>query len=134
MGEVAEELVVRELSREEFVHLAKVPPFDEIGLGRGDWDRVAVMGVFRGDKLVGYWMLYDAVHVEPLWVAPEERKNPRLVRQLWGKVAEKLVESGTPMAYATIGDAALELNAPMAMRLGFKPLPTNLFYLVVNKE
>ena len=129
----AEALEVRELTGAEIQLLATVPPFDQVGLGERDRDRVRVIGALRGGKVVAYWMMYDAVHVEPLWIAPEERGNPAIARPLWTKVVETLVEVGTPMAYAMIGDGALEQNAPMALRLGFRPLSGNLFYILLAK-
>lgn len=128
-----EDLVVRELLPEELDALTTVPPFDEIGLGAGDRDKVRVVGAVRAGKLVAYWMLFDAVHVEPLWISPEERGNPTLARQLWAQVRGILDACKVPLAFAIIGDGALSTNAPMAARLGFKPMPGNLFYLLVDR-
>jgi hypothetical protein len=128
-----EDLVVRELRPEELDALTAVPPFNEVGLGTEDRDTVRVVGAIRDGKIVAYWMLFDTVHVEPLWISPEERGNPALIRQIWEKVRGILDRCGVPIAFAVIGDGALGTNAPMAARLGFKPLAGNLFYLLVDR-
>lgn len=127
------DLTVRELLPEEFDVLKSLPPFDEIGLGADDRDKIRVVGAIRNGKLVAYWMLFDTVHVEPLWISPEERGNPTLVRQIWERVRGVLDACRVPLAFCIIGDGALSTNAPMAARLGFKPMSGNLFYLLVDR-
>lgn len=126
-----EGVVVRELLPEEFAPLASRSPFAEMGLATYNRDRVRVMGAIRGRTVVAVWMLYDAVHAEPLWVAEEERQNPAVLRPLWEGVRRILVDSGCPVAYAIVGDGGLPGSIPQAIRLGFQPTKGNLFYLLV---
>lgn len=127
------DLVVRELLPEEFAPIASQPPFCDMGLDSYNRDRVRVMGALRGGFVVAVWVLYDAVHAEPLWVHESERKNPAVLRPLWEGVKGILAETGCPVAYVIVGDGGLEGSIPQAMRLGFQPTKGNLFYLLVDQ-
>jgi hypothetical protein len=129
-----EPMVVRELLPQELSALRAVPPFDQFeGLGEHALRHVRVMGAIRGEgpsaRVVAYWMVFDAVHVEPLWIADEERGNPGIARPLWEGIRRILDQIEAPMAFAIVGDGGLAQNLPMMVRLGFKPLQGNLFYL-----
>lgn len=125
------DLVVRELTPEELRPILARPPFDQMELEPGA--HVRVMGAFREERMVGAWMMYDAVHAEPVWIAEEERANPAVARPLWEGVRRILVESGCPIAYVVMGDGGLPTAIPLATRLGFKPMGGNLFYLLVGE-
>jgi hypothetical protein len=128
---------VRELEPDEWDRLRGIPPFDRVGpmdaAGRAGHVRMVVAETPDG-KIVGYWMLFDAVHAEPMWIAEEFRHNPALIRRLWGKTRELLQEAGIPVAFAFIAEGALPTNLPQALRLGFQPLKGELFYLFVDQS
>jgi hypothetical protein len=124
-------LVVREILPQELSHLSAVPPFSEMGASFPA--HIRAMGAFRGEALVAFWMLYDAIHCEPVWIAEQERANPAVIRPLWEGVRKLLLDSGAPIAYVIMGDGGLEVSIPLAVRLGFQPAKGNLFYLLVDQ-
>lgn len=135
MSEVAvqADLEIRDLSEHELRAIVSQPPFDSMGLEGAGLKHVRVVGAFRDSRMVACWMLHDAVHAEPVWIAEEERANPAVIRPLWESVRRVLVGSGCPVAYVVVGDGALANSAPLAMRLGFQPMNGNLFYLLVDE-
>lgn len=126
------ELVVRELPPEEFDLLLQSPLFQQFGLPNLQHTRVVVAQEVGTGKLAAYWMIYDAVHVEPLWIDDQHRKRPGLARQLWGGVQRVLEQTDANTAYATIADQDMAMNLPQATRLGFKKVPGALFYITVK--
>src|SRR5574342_1121823 len=98
-----DELVIRELSREEYPELERLArPLLDQGV---DWTvdpdhtTIVVAQERSTGKLAGFWCIFDAVHVEPLWIHPDHRRRPGLVRRLWGAVRGILKRHGIPMAW-----------------------------------
>lgn len=126
------EVTIRELGPEEMHVLATLPPFNVEGIPAFGHTRIVVAQDVEGGNIVAYWFIFDAVHVEPLWVDPNYRKRPGMARRLWGRVREILEETKVPGAFAMVHDADAMPNASQAIRLGFKRLPGDLYYLRVS--
>jgi hypothetical protein len=126
------EIVVRELPPAEFPLLLASPLFQHFGLPDLTHTRAIVAQEAGSGKLVAYWLIFDAVHVEPLWIAEEHRKRPGLARRQWKGVQDVLVETGTPTAYAMIAENDMAANLPQATRLGFRKVPGQLFFIDVK--
>lgn len=131
---VGDEVVtIRELGTDDLVRLSAIPPFDTAGLPR--LPNMRVVGAVRehDGMIVAYWMLFDAVHVEPLWIAADYQRKPALGRRLWEGVRKILCEVKVPRAFAMIHNDDAAMNMPMAMRLGFQRLPGDLYFLDTTK-
>jgi len=126
------EVVIRELGPDEMHVIGTLPPFNTEGIPAFGHTRVVVAQDKVSGAFVGYWFLFDAVHVEPVWIDPNYRKRPSLIRRLWGKVREILETGDVPGAWATIMHADTMPNAAQAVRLGFKRIPGDLYYLRVS--
>lgn len=122
--------VERLLPVEEHYRLLEVWPE---GTPLPDPKRVLPVVVEVDGKIVAYWFIFVAFHVEPLWIAPEHRNSPGVAKALWAGVATELLKQGVPETYATISEDDLATNGPMAERLGFRPLPLKLYHLVLGK-
>src|SRR5262245_29759736 len=59
----------------------------------------AIAVLDREGRLRAYWWLVTAVHLEPLWIAPEDRRNPGLIRTLWNKVKEVARANGVASGF-----------------------------------
>ena len=128
------ETTVRELSPDEFARLSRVTPFDQLVLeiGEIDWRHTKmVVAETPAGEIVAYWLLFDAVHVEPVWIHPQHRTRVGLIRRLWRAVYQALQGSGVEGAFAICAEDGLSYQ--LAQRLGFRPMGGRLMYLVVDK-
>jgi len=87
--------------------------------------------VVRADNgaIVAHWPIWVAIHLEPLWIDPEARKNPAVVRALVSAMQWQLVKERITTAFAVIGHADLVENLPLAARIGFERVPGDLFFV-----
>lgn len=83
-------------------------------------------------RIVAYWVIWYALHVEPLWIQPEWRRHPGVCSGLVKQMQAVVEETAEPAAYCEIGEENLEAIAPYAERLGFLPAPGRLYYLVLQ--
>lgn len=119
----------RELLRSEWHKLLTVPPFNTLGeLPNPDHARVAAI-FDDDDNIKAYWYIFDAIHVEPLWISEEYRKKPMLAKELLSLVRTMLAEANATVAFGIIKTEDFITHVPMAQRLGFKAVPGNLFYI-----
>jgi hypothetical protein len=126
------ELLRRMLPPEEWPRLLSFTPFSEGGLPSPDATRIIVAEVGGpGGEIRAFWTITGCVHVEPMWIHPEERKRPGLIRGLWREVVETLREHGVVSAFACILDRDAAMNMPYVARLGFQKLPGDLYMLLV---
>jgi hypothetical protein len=131
MSEISD-LQRRMLPTEEWWRLLPFEPFVRGGLPSPDATRIIVAEVDGpGGEIRAFWTITGCVHVEPVWIHPEERKRPGLVRGLWRQVLETLRENGVVSAFACIMDRDAAANTPLVMRLGFQKLPGDLYLLLV---
>jgi hypothetical protein len=126
-------VVIREMRESEYPLLATVPPFDREGIPNFGHSRVIVAQKHATGQVVGYWIIFDAIHIEPLWVAPSHRKNPGLLRRMWFGVKRVLCEVSAKRAFAIILDADADENLPQTMRMGFRKLPGSLYFVDISK-
>lgn len=129
--EAPESVEVRLMDPEEAPALAKVPPFSQVGLPDLTHTKVVIVQGRDTGAIYGYWMIFDAVHVEPLWIHPSYRKNPSIARRLWNGVKLVLQAAGAPIAFGIISHADMPKNAALAQKLGFRELPGKLFCIEV---
>lgn len=123
---------VRELGIDEWDKLLQVPPYNDPKLGGKlpNPERTRIAGVFNSeDRLIGYWHLFETVHIEPLWLSPEVRHAPHVGYKLLELIRSILQESNVGLAFAIIFDKDADTTGVMAERLGFREMPGKLFYL-----
>lgn len=82
--------------------------------------------------IVAYWVLWKALHLEPLWVAPAYRHHPEVIRPLVTETFEAARATGERAGFAVIEEEGRETIAPYAARLGFHLAPGSLYYLVLE--
>lgn len=126
-----DKVTIRELQPHEWSLLATKHPFDKIGVPDITHSRV-VIGENESGEIVAYWVIFETVHVEPLWIDDAYRKRAGVLRRLWNSVIGILKETKTPFAFGIVKPDLL-VNHEMADRLGFKELPGTLYYLVPEK-
>lgn len=127
------DLEIRELKPEEYPLLAKVGLFEQTGLPSLEQSKV-IVGITSDKQIAAYWIVFDAVHVEPLWIRDDYRKNPGVGRRLWTAVQKVLLECKVKMAFAMIADGDAAINLPQATRLGFQRVPGQLYYIEVKPD
>lgn len=107
--------------------LAEVSPEQlQTAAGRG---AVAVVEV--DGQIVAYWVVFYALHAEPLWVTPEQRKHPGVLRSLMETTRELIKDADEPVSFAIVGQEDLALHGVDPARLGFTRVPGDLYYLVM---
>lgn len=91
--------------------------------------QVAVVEV--DGQIVAYWVAWYALHLEPLWIHPDQQKSPGVARAMLTEIQALARASGELAGFAVIEDANASAIAPYAARLGFQPAPGQLYYLVL---
>lgn len=122
---------VRLLPQDEWHRLYSVPPFSEgIQVSLSQHDSVIVAEDERG-QIVGYWLMFYAMHVEPMWIAPAYRGRVGIIRRLWGAVQDRLRDLGLDLAFALInpGNPAVDY----AKRLGFVRTQGDCYWVSAKK-
>lgn len=81
-------------------------------------------------RIVGYWCVITAVHLEPVWIDPAYRGNASMVRKLWRGVRDVLVDNNVEMAVAVL----MRDNpaSHVIKRMGFQPVNADLYFAAVN--
>lgn len=92
--------------------------------------RVAVAEV--DGAIVAYWVVWYALHIEPLWIHPDHRRAPRVVAGIVQEMERLVGATGEPSAFAVLEQENVDLLARAAMRLGFHEAPGKLYYVVVQ--
>jgi hypothetical protein len=93
---------------------------------------MTVAAVEFDGEIVAYWVIWYALHVEPLWVRPEFRKHPAVIRGIVAEMQRVVEATGEPAAFCVIEAENLAEVAPYANRLNFSEAPGKLFYVVVQ--
>lgn len=91
---------------------------------------VAVVEV--DDRIVAYWVIWYALHVEPLWIQEEWRKHPGVVGGIVRQMQQVVEETGEPAVYCQIDQENADRVEPYATRLGFLEAPGKSYYLVLK--
>lgn len=104
--------------------LAEYPPVPN--------DHTRLLGIFQGDRVVGYWAAYDAVHAEPLWFHPSVRNRRDVVMPVLQAMRQMLVDAGIGFAFVVIGDTDQPINGGLAEKVGFTPVPGTLYGVVLD--
>lgn len=125
------------LSPAEFFHLWPSPPgpLAEQTLARNA-DAV-ILALYTPDltadhqkRLVGYWPIWQAVHIDGIWVdASVKAEGGGALRSLLEAAFATLQANGVTLAFAMLADDAGSLA--QAQRLGFVRAPGNLYTLKV---
>lgn len=120
----------RELPPDEWHVLVKrgVEPFASCGLP--DPAHWIIVAAFEGEELVAVSGLYETVHNDPWWIAPNHRRSPSLVAGLWRKTREVLQAHGIEGIHVTVRDDQPEVQ-DIVERLGYRPAPGKLYILRV---
>lgn len=127
-------IIIRELPPAEYERLRGVGLFEIFALPNMEHTIPIVGQNARTGEIEAYWLVFDAVHVEPLWIAEKHRKKAGFARRLWGAVQSALVARNVPIAFACIADNDAAQNLPQATRLGFKKIPGSLYFVEVKPE
>ncbi|KKM71146.1 hypothetical protein LCGC14_1433570 [marine sediment metagenome] len=121
-------LTVRSLPPEEYPRILDAPgPLSELpGLPDPDHSRIIVLEDADG-QIRGYWLLFNAIHAEPLYLAPEVRQRAKAGRDLLRQVYTELREAGVQTVFAVVSPEDLDTIGPMAEHLGLHPLPGTIY-------
>lgn len=83
-------------------------------------------------QIVAYWILWQALHAEPLWVHEDHRQASGVARGLVEEVFRAIAAAGEQTAFSVVEEAGLAVIGPYAARLGFQEAPGRLFYIVLT--
>ncbi len=121
-------LTVRSLPPEEYPRILDAPgPLRELsGIPDPEHSRILVLEDAQG-RIRGYWMLFNAIHAEPLYLDPEIRHRAQAGRDLLLQVYTELRAAGVQTVFAVVAPEDRETIGPMAKRLGLHPLPGTIY-------
>ena len=94
-------------------------------------DKAKIAVLEKDGAIIGYWVMFDTVHIEPLHLDPEVRQHPKAAMALLAQVYTELQDAGVGSVFAIISDEDAEVMAPMAEQLGLTKLPGSLYGGVV---
>lgn len=94
--------------------------------------RIAVVEV--DGRIVAYWVVWYALHVEPLWVHDDWRRHPGVIAGIVDQMQEVVEGTGESSAFCVIEAENAETVAGYAHRLGFFDAPGKLYYLVLQPD
>ncbi len=126
-------MIVRTLTSEELpkMRLAGGPLGDYLRSRDDDLDpehtRVVVMENAAGE-IKGYMVVFDCLHVEPLWFDDDVRqKVPKAGIAMIQRALGEAQNAGAQTVFGIILDNDKATVAPLAARMGFTPLPGQLY-------
>jgi len=132
-------MIVRELPACEFHRMRQAGgPLgealrDQLRLPDPDHTRIGVVEDATG-AIKGYVVLFDALHVEPIWLDPDIRHQPKTGAKMLDWMVRKLRSCGAESAFGIILEADQATVAPLAAKVGFTPLPGQLYAVRVERE
>jgi hypothetical protein len=94
--------------------------------------RVEVLEREDTGEIVGYWFVFVALHVEPLWIDEGFRNLVGVIRRMWNGMRDILLGLGAKTAYGIISDDALVTVTQQARRIGFMKVPGALHMIEVH--
>lgn len=84
-------------------------------------------------QIVAYWVLWKALHLEPLWITEEFRQHPAVALNLIQTMEEAALATGEPAGFAVIEQENLATVGQYAERIGFQRAPGLLYYLLLQQ-
>ena len=92
-----------------------------------DHTRVVVMEDATG-AIKGYMVVFDCLHVEPLWFDDDvRRKVPKAGIEMIKRALGEAQNAGAQSVFGIILEADKATVAPLAAKMGFTPLPGQLY-------
>lgn len=116
---------VRELLPDEF----SFAPREVVGSEVFTPDNSRILAAFNADgDIVATWTVFFVPHAEPLWVRPDYRKHPTLLKHMLVEMHKLFKASGFEQVYTIVLD---NMHAKVLTRLagwfGFTPVTGTLF-------
>lgn len=107
-------------------------PLQEVGIPPEQLARMSVAVVEVDGVIVAYWVVWYALHVEPLWIREDHRKSVAVVKGLVDAMHGIVEASGEAAAFCVIDPENWATVGDYAERFGFYEAPGRLYYLVVQ--
>lgn len=120
-------LTTRVLPPEEWAKIQHIPPFDQ-GLPNPDHWRILV--VEEDGVIVGTCSLFDTVHWDGWWIAPDHQGKAGAFRALVAAGLQELTAAAVAGVHTTVPDVRPDLQA-LITRYGFTEAPGKLYLLYV---
>lgn len=90
-------------------------------------DHTIILVAEEGGAIIGYWMAFNTVHAEPLWIDEKHRHAGATAKGLWERMIQVLSLGGIGYVFAIVGDQDAETVGRMAEGIGFERLPGHLY-------
>ena len=90
------------------------------------------LAAYDGDEIVAYVGVIQSITIDPLWIRPDRRKSPWLLRRLWEKLRALLVKEGAvAVGGVTVEDSdTARLVERIAVRLtGAEPVDCRILHI-----
>lgn len=122
-------LTTRLLPPEDWDRLRALDPYATRGLPE-DPENWRILVVERDGVLVGTCALFNAVHWDCWWIAPEARGRGGVLAQLLRASVAVFQEAGLDTVWTGVEDANSDVTR-LLTHFGFQPAPGRLFVLSV---
>ena len=105
--------------------------WSKLGLSKLPPTGSRVIVVEEDGRIMGYWCVITAVHLEPVWIDPKYRGNPSMVRKLWRGVRNVLLDNDVEMAVLVL----MRDNpaSHVIKRMGFQPVNADLMWAYADR-
>lgn len=118
----------------EDAHLAIAAggPFQELQVQADKLKEMSIAVVEVDGRIVAYWCVWYALHVEPLWVHEDYRKSPGVIGGIVTEMQKIVEATHEPAAFCVIEAENLAEIGGYATRLGFQEAPGRLYYVILQ--
>lgn len=109
-------------------------PLGEMQVQADRMKEMSVAVVEVDGVIVAYWVVWYALHVEPLWVDPAWRRHPAVIGGIVQEMEAVVEATPEPAAFCVIEAENAAIVGRYARRLGFHEAPAgaSLYYLVLE--
>jgi hypothetical protein len=121
------EITARVLPPEEWDRVQHIPPFDQ---GLPDPAHWRILVVEQDGQIVGCCSLFDTVHWDGWWIAPEHQGKAGVFRSLVAEGLAQLTAANILGVHTTVPDTRPDLQ-DLIERFGFVSAPGKLYLLFV---
>jgi hypothetical protein len=121
-------LTFRELAQSEF---SQIPPEALDGRQLPTDNCRVVAGIDKDGRIAAVWCAIAVVHLEPLWIRPDQRRSAYILKRLWQNLRSILRTLGVQSTLTVIADS-VPVTRKIAAWCGARPVEGKLYFLDIK--
>ena len=125
---------IGEMTLEHWEKLKTIDPWKSLGNLPDPTNSRIVVAFDDEGNLKGYWAIFQAIHIEPLWLHESCRGNPRIARGMWKVVRDILHELKVKLCFGFVQEHQLRTMGLNVEKFGGQHIPGQLYIITVDPE